>query len=46
MGGFDGVATLVHLARGGEIGESHETPYTLIADDRIARCGGTAPTTR
>ncbi|MFE0750589.1 alpha/beta hydrolase [Gordonia sp. NPDC058843] len=32
MGGFDGVATLVHLARGGEIGESHETPYTLIAD--------------
>ncbi|WP_374611803.1 alpha/beta hydrolase [Gordonia sp. (in: high G+C Gram-positive bacteria)] len=32
MGGFDGVATLVHLARGGQIGESHETPHTVIAD--------------
>ncbi len=32
VGGFDGVATLVHLARGGQIGESHETPHTLIAD--------------
>lgn len=32
VAGFDGVATLVHLARGGEIGESHETPHTLIAD--------------
>lgn len=32
VGGFDGVATLVHLARGGQIGESHETPHTVIAD--------------
>ena len=33
VGGFDGVATLVHLARGGQIGESHETPHTVIADN-------------
>lgn len=32
VGGFDGVATLVHLARGGEIGEWHETPHSVIAE--------------
>ncbi|ETA08316.1 MULTISPECIES: alpha/beta hydrolase [Gordonia] len=43
MGGLDGVATLVHLARGGEIGESHQTPHTVLvtAPHRQVRRYGT-----
>jgi polyhydroxyalkanoate synthase len=39
VGGLNAVATLVHLARGGEVGESHETPYTVIenAPHRVLR---------
>ncbi|WP_024499161.1 alpha/beta hydrolase [Gordonia amicalis] len=32
MGGLDGVATLLHLARGGEIGESGKSPHTVVVD--------------
>lgn len=32
MGLVDGVSTLVHLVRGGQIGERHETPHTLLVD--------------
>ncbi|MEO9329424.1 alpha/beta hydrolase [Gordonia aurantiaca] len=32
MGGLDGVATLIHLARGGEVGETRPTPNTVLVD--------------
>lgn len=32
MAGLDGVAKLLHLARGGQVGEPHETPNTVLED--------------
>src|SRR5690606_2045381 len=45
MGGLDGVATLIHLVRGGEVAETRKTPHTVIADGphrRVLRYGDDA----